>query len=145
MNGKAQMANSPENYAFNCSQKVFSAFCEDYGIERDMGLRISGALGGGLRIGETCGALIAALLVVGLKYSTVNPSDEVAKALCDEKEREVSASFREIYGSITCRDILGIDTSIGNNRSIAKDMGLFKNVCPGIIERSIELLEGLGY
>ena len=145
MNEKAQTASAPEIQTFNCSQKLFSAFCTDYGMDKNFGLRISGALGGGMRIGETCGVLLAALLVVGLKYGSADPADFEAKALCDEKERQVSAAFLEMYGCIACRDILGIDTSVGDNRAKAKELGLFRDICPNIIDNTIKLLKDLGY
>lgn len=145
MSEKVQMATAPENQSFNCSQKVFSAFCPEYGMDRELGLQVSAAMGGGLRIGETCGVLLAALMVVGLKYGVTDPFNVEGKARCDEEERKVSAGFLEMHGTIVCRDLLGIDTSIGNNRNTAKEMGLFNSICPGIVERTITLLEELGY
>lgn len=145
MSERIQIAAAPENQAFNCSQKIFSAFCAEYGMDPALGLKLSAAMGGGLRIGETCGALLGALMVVGLKYGVADPFNAEEKARCDEEERKVSAGFLEMNGSIVCRNLLGIDTSIGNNRSKAKEMGLFNSICPGIIERTIKLLEELGY
>ena len=145
MSKKSKQANSSENTRYNCAQKVFGVFSEQYGIQRDQGLQLSGALGGGLRAGESCGALVGALLVVGLKYGTANPDDFEQRALCDEKARELSAKFKEMHGHITCRELLGIDTSVGDNRSKAKETGIFDAVCPGIIENIVELLEEMGY
>lgn len=145
MSEKSKQANSAQNMLYNCSQKVFGVFCEQYGIEREQGLRISGALGGGLRAGESCGALVGALLVVGLKYGTANADDSEQRALCDEKAREVSAKFKEMHEHITCRELLGIDTSVGDNRSKAKEMGLFNDICPAIIKNVVEFLEEMGY
>lgn len=144
MSEKSEKAISSENITYNCAQKVFGVFCEQYGIRKEQGLRMTSALGGGLRAGESCGALVGALLVVGLKYGMVNPHDFEQRALCDEKARETSAKFKEMNGHIACRDLLGIDTSIGNNRLEAKQKGLFADICPGIIKNIVELLEEMG-
>ncbi|HPF18719.1 MAG: C-GCAxxG-C-C family protein [Eubacteriales bacterium] len=129
----------------NCSQKVFGSFCETYGISLDIGLRMTQSLGGGLRAGEACGALTGALLVVGLKYGSDDLADGSQRRICDEQAADFSKRFRALNGSITCRDLLGIDTSLGSNRSIAKEKGLFRDICPGIIIKAVELLEELGY
>ena len=43
---------------FSCSQSVFAAFAEEGGVEENLALRISGALGGGCSYqGEVCGAV----------------------------------------------------------------------------------------
>lgn len=145
MSEKSRQINAVENKALNCAQKVFGAFCEQYGIPRDQGIQMAGALGGGLRAGEACGALVGALLVVGLKYGTADTDDSIQKGLCDERAKEIAFKFKEMNGHIPCRDLLGIDTSLGDNRSKAKDMGLFNDICPQIIENTVELLEEMGY
>jgi C_GCAxxG_C_C family probable redox protein len=130
---------------FQLLSKSIQRLLQDYGMDSTLGLQLSAALGGGLRIGETCGALLGALMVVGLKYGVTDPLNMEGKARCDEEERKVSTGFLELNGSILCRNLLGIDTSIGDNRNKAKEMGLFNSICPGVIERTIELLEELGY
>lgn len=145
MSKKSSQTIAPENSPFNCAQKVFGAFCEDYGIPRLQGIQMTSALGGGLRAGEACGALVGALLVVGLKYGMTDSDDNVRKALCDEKAKEIAFKFREMNEHIACRDLLGIDTSVGDNRLKAKELGLFNDICPQIVKNVVELLEEMGY
>ena len=65
---------------FSCSQAVFSTYAEHSGLDHETALRIAGGFGGMGRMGETCGALSGAFMVIGLKYgSTVcgnNPEKE---------------------------------------------------------------------
>jgi len=145
VSAKSEKAIAVENKAYNCAQKVFGAFCEQYDVSTNQALRATSSLGGGLRAGESCGALVGALLVVGLKYGTADINEIEQRSLCDEKSRELSAKFKAMNKYITCRDILGMDTSVGDNRTKAKEMGLFDDVCPKIIKNIIELLEEMGY
>ncbi len=131
--------------SYNCAQKIVGNFCETFGIQADEGARMARSLGGGLRAGEACGALVGGLLVSGMKYGTGRGDGPEARALCDQKAAELSGRFRALFGSLSCRQLLGIDTSVGNNRQIAAEMGLFREKCPGIIMQTIELLEELGY
>ena len=131
--------------AFNCAQKLVGNFCGTFGVKPSEGIRMARALGGGLRAGEACGALVGALLIVGMKYGTAQEGDRESRALCDQKAAELSLRFRGLHGQITCRQLLGIDTSVGNNRQAAAEMGLFREICPNIVIQTIELLEELGY
>ena len=62
--------NAKEMFAegYNCSQSVLSAFSKKYGMSKDQSLSIACGLGGGMRIGEICGAVSGAVLVIGLRY-----------------------------------------------------------------------------
>ena len=49
---------------YNCAQSVFCAYCEDYGIPFEQGLKMSSSLGGGMgRLREVCGAVSAIFLI----------------------------------------------------------------------------------
>ena len=56
------------NNHFNCSQAVFTAFATEYGISEELALRLGTSFGGGARNGEMCGAVLGALMVLGLKF-----------------------------------------------------------------------------
>ena len=54
---------------FRCSQAVFSAYRERFGMNREMALEVSGAFGGGMgHPGETCGAVTGTFMLIGLKW-----------------------------------------------------------------------------
>lgn len=68
---KVKNATDLYNQGYLCSQSVFAAFCEDYGIDKVLGLKLSKFLGFGyLFRGEYCGAISAAMMIYGLKYSS---------------------------------------------------------------------------
>ena len=67
MNSIEDAVNLFEN-GYMCSQAVFAAFSEDYGLSREQALKIGACFGSGMRKGEVCGACTGALMALGLKY-----------------------------------------------------------------------------
>ncbi len=53
---------------YMCSQAVFAAFAEQFGITEKQALQIGACFGGGMNKGEVCGACTGALMVLGMKY-----------------------------------------------------------------------------
>ena len=50
---------------YNCSQSVFCAFCEDFGIDFETGLKLSSSFGGGMgKLREVCGAVSAMFMSI---------------------------------------------------------------------------------
>lgn len=141
---RTQIATELHDGGFNCAQSVFVSFCESYGIPKETGLKIAGGLGGGVRSGEICGAVSGAVLVIGLKYGQTVPGDLQAKEFCGAETVKFISAFRERNKAITCRELLGIDTSVGNNREIAKNRGLLA-ICPSLINSAVEILQEMGY
>ena len=60
---------------FRCSQAVFAAFAEQFGITEKQALQIGACFGGGMNKGEVCGACTGALMVLGLKYGQFDEND----------------------------------------------------------------------
>jgi len=54
---------------FNCAQAILSTYGTELGIEREHALRVAGPFGVGMgRMGNTCGAVTGAYMVIGLKH-----------------------------------------------------------------------------
>ncbi|MCJ7610636.1 MAG: C-GCAxxG-C-C family protein, partial [Candidatus Aminicenantes bacterium] len=86
---------------YNCSQAVLAAFAPRLGLERDKAFRLAQSFGAGLaRLGETCGAVTGALMVIGLKYGKVRAKDEAAKEKTYRLVREFMDRFRSRHGSL---------------------------------------------
>ena len=52
----------------NCAQAVFVNYCDLYGIDHEMAMRLSASFGAGMgRMPEVCGAGSGMLLVAGLE------------------------------------------------------------------------------
>ena len=96
---------------YNCAQAVFCAFCEDYGIEFEQGLKMSSSLGGGMgKLREVCGAVSAMFLICGLKYGYTSPNDDEQKAQHYKRIQDLAQEFKNEYGTIICRELLNLES-----------------------------------
>jgi C_GCAxxG_C_C family probable redox protein len=128
---------------FNCSQAVFSAYAEDLGLDEKAALKIAAGFGGGMgRMGETCGAVTGALLVLGLKYGGTTP-DRETKERVYERVREFAARFKARHGSLACRDLLGCDVGTAEGQEIARRQNMLTTACPQFVRSAAEILEEL--
>jgi C_GCAxxG_C_C family probable redox protein len=121
---------------------VLSSFGEELGLDRERALRVAGAFGGGIaRMGETCGAVTGALMVIGLKYGKTKAKDEGARDKTYELVGEFVARFKDRHGSIVCKELLGCDLSNPEGLKIASEKGLFDTLCPQFVRDATEILE----
>ncbi|MDO5810077.1 C-GCAxxG-C-C family protein [uncultured Methanobrevibacter sp.] len=119
-----------------CSQAVFAAFSEDYGLSKEQALKIGACFGSGMRKGEVCGACTGALMALGLKYGDDKAkSNEVCEKFLDE--------FKNENGSIICRDLLECDISTPEGVQFARDNDLFKEFCPKMVESAAKIVNGI--
>ena len=117
-----------------CSQAVFAAFCQDFGLEKDMALKIGACFGSGMRKGEVCGACTGALMALGLKYGDdKSKSNEVCERFLDEFENE--------NGSYICRDLLGCDIRTEEGVEYVVKHNLFKEFCPKMVKSASIILD----
>lgn len=96
---------------YNCSQSVFLAFSDIYGLDQELALRISSSFGAGMgRMREVCGTVSGMLLVAGLECGTIKGRDpEGKKANYDTVQRLATEFKKKSGGSIICRELLGLD------------------------------------
>ena len=93
----------------SCSQAVFAAFAEDFGMDQDTALRLASSFGGGMgRMREVCGTVSASLMVLGLAhgYDANAPTEREDKAAHYARVQTFAQHFRTVHGSIICREIL---------------------------------------
>jgi len=139
---KAKESASIFNEGFSCSQAVFSTYAVDMGLNREIALKISQAFGGGMgQMGETCGAVTGAFMVVGLKYGRTRADDDEAKIKTYKLVKEFTEKFKARNGTIICRELLGCDIGTAEGEKIAKNEKLFSSVCPGFVRDAVEILE----
>lgn len=95
---------------YNCSQSVFMAFADRFGISEDAAKKISAGLGGGVgRQREVCGAVSGAVMVLGSVKAAENGNDSDGKKANYELVREFCDLFKERHGgTIICREMLKI-------------------------------------
>ena len=110
MEKRVQIAMEKHKNGCNCSQAVLCAYADLFGLDEETAYKITEAFGrgNGDRTGM-CGALSGALCVCGLALS------EGIEARGNKKETydagaEIVRRFKEMNGSVICRELKGLDT-----------------------------------
>ncbi len=95
---------------YNCSQAVCAAFADVMGLDEKTALRISSCFGGGfVRLREVCGAVSGMCIVFGMLYGNADGGDFLEKARHYQNTRRIIDKFKNEFGSIICRDLLGAE------------------------------------
>lgn len=143
MKGREE-ATSCFKAGFNCCQSILAAYAPDLGLDREKALKVAGAFGGGIAgMGETCGVVTGALMVIGLKHCMTDPQDQAAKARTRESTQAFIREFISACGSIKCRDLLQCDIGTAEGTERARSLGLFQTLCPAFVGHSARILEDL--
>lgn len=139
---KTEQALQTFNEKFSCSQAVFSAFADDFGVDRETALRVAQAFGGGIaRTGETCGAATGALMALGLRYGMVTAGDEKAKDRTYAEARDFLARFKAANQQTTCRGLLGVEIGTPEGQKAFKEQNMHATVCSGLVASAVQILE----
>lgn len=125
--------SSVENH-LNCCQKVILSFAKGADLDKEIAVRVGAGFGSGACSGELCGAVSGAVMVLGLMYS------EGESPSVKDTVTAFQGKFKEKYGSLRCKEILGYDFSIPGEKDRAIEDGAISENCPGIIEGAKSLL-----
>ena len=124
-----------------CSQAVLSAYGPRFGLGEGQALRVAAGFAGGMKMAETCGAVTGGLMVLGLALCDENCQAAEGRKRVYEAVASFSNEFRARHGSLLCRELLGCDTSTPDGAARAKEQGLFKSKCPGLVRSAAEMVE----
>ncbi len=128
---------------FNCSQSVFAAYSEKFGIKEKDAQKIATGFGGGIgRTQDICGALSGAVMVLGCRYYDEN-NIAGSKVLVYEKTKELISRFKEIHKTVECRDLTGVDFNKEGGLELFKTLNIHENKCNGYIKDVCKILEEL--
>jgi C_GCAxxG_C_C family probable redox protein len=145
MSAKTELAKRYHEQGYGCAQAVLASFAQDYGLSEEAALRISTGFGSGMgRLCEVCGALTGAFMAIGLKHGKVVTDGTKYGTNTETTYRlvaELSKKFQARNGSIYCRELIGHDLSIPEERAKVVELGLFTTTCGKCILDSVELLE----
>ena len=127
----------------NCTQAVVSTYGPQFGLDRETALKVAAAFGSGMGMGETCGAVTGALMVLGLKHSKATGITLLSKEKTGDIAREFMERFKARHGTVVCRDLLGCDVSTPEGFKKAKQEKHFKKRCPEYVKDAALILEEL--
>ncbi len=127
---------------FSCSQAVLSTFAPQFGLDRELALRVSGPFGAGMgRMGDTCGAVTGAFMVIGLLHGRTKAEDQETKDKAYALVAELAGQFRQRNGSLACRELLGCDLGTPEGQQYARDRGLSATRCAKFVRDAAEIVE----
>jgi C_GCAxxG_C_C family probable redox protein len=141
-----ELANSYHERGFNCAQSVLGAYYREFQLEEEIALRLAGGFGSGMgRLCQVCGALTGGFMVIGLRYGRwqEGPAHSQDTEETYRLVRLLASRFEERYGSLLCRELIGLDLNDPAQRQIAIDEGRFKTRCAGYVRDVAEMLQDL--
>lgn len=120
----------------NCSQAVFTAFADEFGLDEELAKRISCGLGGGVgRLREVCGAVTGAALVLGMRYG---PDKSAAYPYI----QRFADAFKRECGSIVCRELLaGTGATQGGEPEKRTREYYHKRPCVELVKLAVSLIQ----
>jgi C_GCAxxG_C_C family probable redox protein len=127
---------------WSCSQAVCSAFAKDFDIDEKVALRLSCGLGGGMsHMGNTCGAVTGALMVIGMKYGRTEIDDLASKEKTYELGQEFIREFRLRNRSLNCTELIGYNLSDPKALAEAREKKVFHARCSKFVGDAGDILE----
>ena len=129
---KAELLDRVEESAYNyekayhgCSQCVLRPIQDHLNVGNEATFRSASALAAGVALmGDSCGALIAGMMALGLVFGRERIEDFPALAGSMVPARALYTRFREEFGSCLCRDVM--TTQLGRFYDLATEYQQFQ-------------------
>ena len=105
---------------YNCAQAIVIAYGKEYGVERETAIKLGSSFGAGLAgLGEVCGAITGASIILGLKYG--NDSNIHV--------RNLAKKFKEKHKGLTCRTLLTEDYPVIYKTHSKRCLSIISEIC----------------
>jgi len=139
---RKQLAKDYFLKGFNCAQSVVLAFYDLTSLDLDTLSMLSSPFGGGMgQLREVCGAVSGMFIIKGLISGYSSAEDKEEKKRVYEETKGLGEKFKEINGSIICRELLsGIPHSTNGTPEKRTDEYYKKRPCADFVEIAAELL-----
>jgi C_GCAxxG_C_C family probable redox protein len=124
-----------------CSQAIVGSYGPSVGLPREQGIRLACGFAGEMRLAQTCGAVTGAFLVLGLKHAGPNCDQRDGRENVYAAIRDFAARFQQRNHTVVCKELLGCDISTPQGAQQAKNEGLFRSICPKLVQDAAEILE----
>ena len=125
---------------FHCANCSLCPWAEALGYDEEELLRVSGAFGGGMFRGETCGAVTGSLMAIGL---ALGGSDPEKLDLVVEKTGAFQRAFEQRFGSTICQKLIGYNNGDPVEHQKAVESGILMDLCPELVCGAVEILNGI--
>ena len=139
---RAQRAVDLFKQGFNCSQSVFAACADMYGItDEQLALRLSASFGGGMgRMRLVCGTASGMFMLAGLQNGSATPHDNEGKMANYAFVQQLAGEFKGKYGSLICAELLGLAPRPQEPKPEDRTPAYYeKRPCPEMIAEAVRI------
>ena len=119
----------------NCAMCTLGRYAEREGYDIEETDRFTRCFGGGMELGQTCGAVAGGLMALGMAASDPAEAREMGDAL--------RSRFLEKHGTSMCRELIGYDLSQPGQLEAARASGVLFELCPEFVRTAMEILDEL--
>ena len=105
LNRLEQKAGDYEELFGSCAQGTLLALQEEFGLGNAQTLKAATAMPGIALRGETCGAVLGAIMALGIAMGREKADDFAAVQRTTKAARRLCRRFEEQFGSCNCRDV----------------------------------------
>ena len=127
-----------------CAQAVLSGYGPRYGLSGETAGRLACGMGGGMSWpGQVCGAVNAAVLVIGLALSNGTEDDEYGRLAVQEAVDTFISRFETEFGDKRCKVLLGEEIMTTEGYDAVRMNDGFNRTCPEVLETVSRILEDL--
>jgi C_GCAxxG_C_C family probable redox protein len=124
-----------------CSQAIVGTYGPLVGLPQEQGLKLASGFAGGMRMAQTCGAVTGAFMVLGLKHAGPDCDQRGGRENVYVQIRHFAAQFQQRNHTVVCKELLGCDISTPEGAQKATKEGLFRTICPRLVQDAAEILE----
>ena len=145
---RQQRAGELFKAGYNCCQAVAMTFADILGLPEDEVARLTSGFGGGMgRMREVCGTVSAMTLVAGKIIPADDVNNKDAKTANYALVQEMAGEFKQMNGSIICRELLGLSkpegTPVASDRTPEyykkRPCGELCSIAAGIVARKLKI------
>ena len=139
---RTKLAISNFEQGYNCSQAVFMAYSDIYGIEQETAAKLATSFGGGMgRLREICGAVSGMFLVLGLQYPFTDTKDKTSKNTNYNAVQRTANEFKSVMGSYICADLLKLKHEPQNPESSERNKAYYNSrPCTRCVQVAAEII-----
>ena len=124
-----------------CSQAILGTYAPALGLPREQAMKLASGFAGGMRLGETCGAVTGAFMLLGLKYANANCDQRDTRESVYAAIRKFTEEFRKRDNTVVCKELIGCDISTPQGAHDALQRGVYRNICPDLVRHAAEIIE----
>lgn len=131
---------------YNCAESLLLTFLDEWEEYFRLGINSSAAtaFGGGIgRMGNMCGALSGALIVIGLAIGRTDSKDDESKQRAYAAARDLLQRFKEKWGTLLCRELTGCDLSTQEGLNKFKELNVRQLKCGPILEETTKIVAAI--